>query len=119
MLPLRTALLLWSVLALSGEALAQSAPKQRGGFKHEPMIFFVAKGAPGACGPGCDTWIAAEGTFDPKVHERLSDFLKVPSHGRLPIFFRWCSPGRRRRSPVPARYLPGARRPVTPPSRTR
>ncbi len=91
MLPLRTALLLWSVLALSGEALAQSAPKQRGGFKHEPMIFFVAKGAPGACGPGCDTWIAAEGTFDPKVHERLSDFLKVPSHGRLPIFFH--SPG--------------------------
>lgn len=67
------------------------APKPRGGFKHEPMIFFVAKGAPDACGPGCDTWIAAEGTFDPDVHERLAEFLKVPARRNLPIFFH--SPG--------------------------
>jgi hypothetical protein len=72
-------------------ALAEPAPRSRGGFRHEPMIFFVAKGAPNACGPGCDTWIAAEGTFDPDVHKRLSDFLKAPSHRNLPIIFH--SPG--------------------------
>ncbi len=79
------------VLALTAAATAQPAPKSRGTFKHEPMIFFVAKGEPNACGPGCDTWIAAEGTFDPDVHERLSDFLKAPSRRKLPIFFH--SPG--------------------------
>ena len=78
-------------LLMPGAALAQPSQKPRPAFKHEPMIFFVAKGAPNACGPGCDTWIAAEGTFDPEVHERLSDFLKVPARRRLPIFFH--SPG--------------------------
>ena len=67
-----------AVLAAATAAMAQPAQKSRGGFKHEPMIFFVAKGGADACGPGCDTWIAAEGTFDPDVHERLSEFLKVP-----------------------------------------
>jgi len=81
---------LFAVLPV-GLALAQPAPKPRSAFKHEPMIFFVAKGDRDACGPGCDTWIAAEGTFDPDVHERLSRFLKVPSRRNLPIFFH--SPG--------------------------
>lgn len=80
-----------AVLLAATVAMAQPAPKSRGGFKHEPMIFFVAKGGPDACGPGCDTWIAAEGTFDPDVHERLSEFLKAPNRRRLPIFFH--SPG--------------------------
>jgi hypothetical protein len=90
---LRPALALTVLVALSGTALAQPAPasKPRGSFKHEPMIFFVAKGAPDSCGPGCDTWIAAEGTFDGAVHERLSEFLKVPARRHLPIFFH--SPG--------------------------
>jgi hypothetical protein len=79
------------LLPAATAALAQPAQKSRGGFKHEPMIFFVAKGDADACGPGCDTWIAAEGTFDPAVHERLSAFLKVPARRRLPIFFH--SPG--------------------------
>lgn len=79
------------LVLLAGEAAAEPAPKSRGTFKHEPMIFFVATGAPDSCGPGCDTWIAAEGTFDPDVHQRLSEFLKVPSRRRLPVFFH--SPG--------------------------
>lgn len=77
--------------SMTSAALAEPAPRSRGGFRHEPMIFFVAKGAPDACGRGCDTWIAAEGTFDPDVHKRLSDFLKNPVHRNLPIFFH--SPG--------------------------
>ena len=28
----------------------------------DAMIFYVAHGAAGACGPGCADWIAAEGT---------------------------------------------------------
>ncbi len=84
------ALALMAVLP-AGMALAQTAPKPGSSFKHEPMIFFVAKGEPGACGPGCDTWIGAEGTFDPDVHERLSRFLKVQSRRSLPVFFH--SPG--------------------------
>lgn len=87
----RLCLTLLCTALLTAAAAAEPAPKSRGGFRHEPIIFFVAKGEPNACGPGCDTWIAAEGTFDPDVHERLSEFLKVPSRRNLPIFFH--SPG--------------------------
>src|SRR5262245_929797 len=53
----------------------------------QPMLFFVAKGAAGACGAGCSEWIAAEGNIDDDAPERLRDFL-VPLNGRdLPIFF--------------------------------
>ena len=31
------------------------------------MVFYVAKGEPGACGPGCQEWIAAEGFIDPNA----------------------------------------------------
>ncbi|MFZ5691211.1 MAG: hypothetical protein ACOY5F_08125 [Pseudomonadota bacterium] len=91
MISMRLGLALMCSVLLTAAAAAEPASKSRGSFKHEPMIFFVAKGAPNACGPGCDTWIAAEGTFDPDVHERLSEFLNVPSRRRLPIFFH--SPG--------------------------
>jgi hypothetical protein len=91
MILVRLCLTLICTALLTTAAAAEPAPKSRGGFKHEPMIFFIAKGAPDACGPGCDTWIAAEGTFDPDVHERLSEFLKTQSRRKLPIFFH--SPG--------------------------
>ena len=89
--------LLFLLLLPAAEALAQFGPpppprpRPRPVFKHEPMIFFVAQGAPDSCGPGCDTWIAAEGTFDPEVHKRLSQFLSHPARRHLPIFFH--SPG--------------------------
>ncbi len=91
MLSNRLGLSLFVVVLLASAATAQPASKTRGGFRHEPMIFFVAKGGPDACGPGCNTWISAEGTFDPAVHERLSAFLKSPERRKLPIFFH--SPG--------------------------
>lgn len=56
-----------------------------------PMVFYIAKGAPGSCGEGCDTWIAAEGTFDWKSADRLRAFLqRIPAPGP-PIYFS--SPG--------------------------
>jgi hypothetical protein len=51
------------------------------------MLFFVAKGAAGACGAGCSEWIAAEGNIDADAPQRLRDFL-APLDGRdIPIFF--------------------------------
>jgi len=51
------------------------------------MLFFLAKGATGACGAGCTEWIAAEGHIDEDAPERLRDFL-APLNGRdIPIFF--------------------------------
>src|SRR4051812_44535291 len=29
-----------------------------------PVTFYVAKGAPDACGPGCDRWIAVDGQIN-------------------------------------------------------
>jgi len=53
----------------------------------QPMLFFLAKGATGACGAGCSEWIAAEGHIDEDAPERLRDFL-APLNGRdIPIFF--------------------------------
>ena len=54
----------------------------------EPMIFFVAKGEPNACGPGCREWIAAEGMFDgPQVERRFRDLLDTLKGRNLPIVF--------------------------------
>jgi hypothetical protein len=56
-----------------------------------PIVFFLARGAPNACGPGCHEWIAADGTFDPGADERLRALLKKLGARKLPIFFH--SPG--------------------------
>ena len=48
-----------------------------GGFGSPPdaMIFYAARGAAGACGPGCSEWIAAEGTVQWDTHKRLIAIL--------------------------------------------
>jgi len=53
----------------------------------QPMIFFVAKGAPNACGPGCNEWIAAEGALDRHAGKRFNKFVEAMSRTDLPIFF--------------------------------
>ena len=55
------------------------------------MTFFVAKGEPNACGPGCSEWIAAEGTIDFGAPKRLRAFLKGLGKRKLPMFLH--SPG--------------------------
>jgi hypothetical protein len=59
--------------------------------QRQPMIFFVAKGEPNACGPGCSEWIAAEGAIDSDAPKRLRTFLTSLADRKLPIFFH--SPG--------------------------
>ena len=52
-----------------------------------PLIFFVAKGGPDACGPGCSKWIAADGMIDSGAAERFRAFLEQPELRSLPVFF--------------------------------
>lgn len=74
------------------EAASRSArtvviPPSVEGVKQQAMVFFVAKGAPNSCGPGCSEWIAAEGAFDPEAPQRLREFLALQPKKGLPIFF--------------------------------
>ena len=61
----------------------RAQPLQRppvGGIGSPPdaMIFYVAHGAAGACGPGCSDWIAAEGTVQWDTHKRLFNDPRPP-----------------------------------------
>jgi hypothetical protein len=84
--------------AMAGAAQAQSQPQPAPGTKGpaanlmQPIVFYVAKGAPGACGPGCSEWIAAEGKIDPAAEPRLWELLrKLGNDRKPPIYFH--SPG--------------------------
>jgi hypothetical protein len=56
-----------------------------------PMVFYVAKGAPDACGRGCDRWIAVEGQVDGGAALRFRKFLTRIADRSLPVYFY--SPG--------------------------
>src|SRR5450631_1734031 len=88
-LALRTAIFgaLMSFFA-TGLALAQTAQRPAiGGIGSPPdaMIFYVAHGPAGACGPGCSEWIAAEGTVQWDTHKRLIAILDRQNGRRLPV----------------------------------
>ena len=78
-------LALSAAVSLAGPA-ATPSPVDR-----TPIVFYLAKGEPDACGSGCSEWIAAEGYIDPRAAQRLRTFLKPPNRAKLPIFFQ--SPG--------------------------
>jgi hypothetical protein len=71
-------------------AAAPQAPETLA-IQKNPMIFFVAKGEPNACGPGCGEWIAADGMFDAGAPRRLRALLVRLEDRKLPIFLH--SPG--------------------------
>ena len=56
-----------------------------------PISFALVKGTPGACGAGCDSWIAAEGKIDGGAAARFRKFMKQIGDRKLPIYFN--SPG--------------------------
>src|SRR4051812_26542185 len=76
-----------------GTALGKAAPPASVAVDllKKPMVFYVAKGEPNACGLGCNEWIAAEGTFALAVAARLRAFLSKQRNRNLPIYFY--SPG--------------------------
>ncbi len=51
----------------------------------DAMIFYVAHGTEGACGPGCSDWIAAEGTVQWDTHKRLIAILDRQAGRKLPV----------------------------------
>ncbi|HET7885024.1 MAG TPA: hypothetical protein VFL62_02240 [Bradyrhizobium sp.] len=55
------------------------------------MAFYVVKGAPDACGHGCDRWIEAEGKVESDTAARFKSFLDRHRDRNLPIYF--ASPG--------------------------
>jgi hypothetical protein len=78
--------------ALAAVARAQPAPQPKGpdtGSPPPPMVFYVATGAPGACGPGCQEWIVAEGFIDPNAEPRLWELLrKIGNDRKPPVYFQ-------------------------------
>jgi hypothetical protein len=75
-------------LAAAGIAQPQTPPRPPiGGFGSPPdaMILYVARGATGACGPGCSEWIAAEGTVQWDTHKRLIAILDRQAGRKLPV----------------------------------
>jgi hypothetical protein len=75
-------------LAAARPVLSQTPERPPvGGFGSSPdaMIFYVAHGAPGACGQGCSDWIAAEGTVQFDTHKRLIAILDRTAGHKMPI----------------------------------
>ena len=81
------------VMAWAGAAGARSPlPDQDDSLRIKtPMVFYLAKGEPDACCPGCSKWIAAEGEFDQYTGTLLHSFLVRQHAEHLPIYFD--SPG--------------------------
>lgn len=88
-LSIRFAILI-GLMSLGAAGFADAQNPQRppvGGIGSPPdaMIFYVARGLAGACGPGCSEWIAAEGTVQWDTHKRLINILDRQSGRKLPV----------------------------------
>jgi len=78
------------LLAIFTAAAAQAQDPNRPavggiGSPTDAMIFYVAHGTEGACGPGCSDWIAAEGTVQFDTHKRLIAILDRQAGRKLPV----------------------------------
>jgi len=72
-------------------APTQPSPTTKTSSMPPPIAFFLARGEPDACGPGCSEWIGADGAIDAGAAARLRLLLNRLGQRRLPIFFH--SPG--------------------------
>src|SRR5262245_48718994 len=82
------------VLVLLGVPASAAPSKSRpatAAMPPAPMAFYVVKGAPDACGRGCDSWIAVEGQIDGAAALRFRKFLQQVGRRDLPIYL--ASPG--------------------------
>ncbi|QPF94820.1 hypothetical protein [Bradyrhizobium commune] len=83
-------LLLVAALSIPGTLHAEKTPVEKAGFSPR-LTIYLAKGAPDACGPGCDRWIAIEGQVDEGAAARIRRFLAGVKDTQLPIYLH--SPG--------------------------
>jgi hypothetical protein len=49
------------------------------------MIFYLARGEDGACGPNCSEWIAAEGVVEWDTFKRLFAFMERFGERKIPV----------------------------------
>jgi len=82
-------LLVVAALSMSG-AFGAETPAEKAGMP-STLTIYLAKGAPDACGPGCDRWIAVEGEIDGDAAPRIRRFLAAIKDTQRPIYFY--SPG--------------------------
>jgi hypothetical protein len=86
--------ILLAMLVLAAGSASAAVPKARPVLAKAPvppMTFYVVKGAPDACGRGCDSWIAVEGQVDSTAALRFKKFLARVGNRNLPLYFY--SPG--------------------------
>jgi len=83
-------LLLFSCFLISTALRAEETPAAKAGFASR-LTIYLAKGAPDACGPGCDRWIAIEGEIDQAAAPRIRRFLAGVKDLQRPIYLH--SPG--------------------------
>ena len=80
------------LLLLSAPTLAAPAARPPAAPPAPPVVFYVAHGAPGSCGRGCDRWIAVDGQINGDAAGRFKQFIKQHLKDRhLPMYFS--SPG--------------------------
>jgi hypothetical protein len=90
-MPFRT-LAIAALLLLSAPIIAAPAARPPAASPAPAVMFYVAKGAPDACGRGCDRWIAVEGQINGDAAGRFKAFIKRHLKDRhLPMYFS--SPG--------------------------
>jgi len=83
-------LFLVAALLLPGALHAEGTPAEKAGYAPK-LTIYLARGAPDACGPGCDRWIAIEGQIDQDAAPRIRRFLAGVKDTQRPIYFH--SPG--------------------------
>ena len=74
-----------ALVAATAARAQQRPPIGLYGSPQDAMIFYVAHGAAGACGPGCSDWIAAEGTVQWDSWKRLIAILDRQPGRKLPL----------------------------------
>lgn len=77
-------------LTIPGALRAEQTAAEKAGFASR-LTIYPAKGAPDACGPGCDRWIAIEGEIDENAASRVRRFLAGVKDMKRPIYLH--SPG--------------------------
>ncbi len=81
-------LVLSTCLAAAAMPLAVRAQPALPAKAPDPMVFYIAKGGPDACGPGCQEWIAADGDIDPNAGVRFWELLRRIGNARKPpVYF--------------------------------
>jgi hypothetical protein len=75
-------------ISLAPAARSQDAARPPVGGVNSPadaMIFYLAHGPDGACGPNCSEWIAAEGVVEWDTFKRLLAFAARLGERKLPV----------------------------------